>query len=122
MEMMIQVVDASCQLLSGARVDVWHCDAHGNYSGYASQGSDGILDTSAETFLRGTQFADERGVVTFRTIYPGWYRGRTTHMHHKIFLGETDVLTGQIFFPDALSQYFYENAEPYDQRGQDATP
>ena len=116
MDMMIQVVDAACQPIAGARVDIWHCDAQGNYSGYANQGSDGTLDTSGETFLRGTQMADERGVVTFRSIYPGWYRGRTTHIHHKVFIDETNVLTGQIFFPDALSQYLYDNVPPYNDR------
>lgn len=116
MDMVIQVVDASCRPLAGARVDIWHCDAQGNYSGYANQGSDGTLDTSGETFLRGTQMADARGIVTFRTIYPGWYRGRTTHIHHKVFLDETNVLTGQIFFPDALSQYLYDNVPPYNDR------
>ena len=116
MDMMIQVVDAACQPIAGARVDIWHCDAQGNYSGYANQGSDGTLDTSGETFLRGTQMADERGIVTFRSIYPGWYRGRTTHIHHKVFIDETNVLTGQIFFPDALSQYLYDNVPPYNDR------
>lgn len=116
MDMTIQVVDASCQPIAGARVDIWHCDALGNYSGYANQGSDGTLDTSAETFLRGTQMADEQGIVTFRSIYPGWYRGRTTHIHHKVFIDETNVLTGQIFFPDALSQYLYDNVPPYNDR------
>lgn len=116
MDMVIQVVDASCRPLAGARVDIWHCDAQGNYSGYANQGSDGTLDTSGETFLRGTQMADARGIVTFRTIYPGWYRGRTTHIHHKVFLDEMNVLTGQIFFPDALSQYLYDNVPPYNDR------
>lgn len=116
MDMVIQVVDASCRPLAGARVDIWHCDAQGNYSGYANQGSDGTLDTLGETFLRGTQMADARGIVTFRTIYPGWYRGRTTHIHHKVFLDDTNVLTGQIFFPDALSQYLYDNVPPYNDR------
>ena len=116
MDMVIQVVDAACQPIAGARVDIWHCDAQGNYSGYANQGSDGTLDTSSETFLRGTQMADEQGIVTFRSIYPGWYRGRTTHIHHKVFVDETNVLTGQIFFPDALSQYLYNNLPPYNDR------
>lgn len=116
LDMVIQVVDASCRPLPGARVDIWHCDALGNYSGYPNQGSDGRLDTSGQTFLRGTQMADGRGVVTFRTIWPGWYRGRTTHIHHKVFLDETNVLTGQIFFPDGLSQHIYASVPPYDQR------
>ncbi|MER5170890.1 intradiol ring-cleavage dioxygenase [Thioclava sp. GXIMD2076] len=113
MTMQLQVVDENCQPMANARVDIWHCDAEGNYSGYASQGSEGTLDTEGETFLRGTQMTDESGIVSFQTIYPGWYRGRTTHIHYKVFLDETNVLTSQIFFPDALSQYIYDNIEPY---------
>jgi protocatechuate 3,4-dioxygenase beta subunit len=69
--------------------------------------------------LRGTQMTDARGVVSFRTIYPGWYPGRTTHIHYKVFLDQRTVLTSQIFFPDALSQYFYQSVEPYSTRGAD---
>ena len=54
LDLVLQVVDSTCQPIAGARVDVWHCDASGNYSGYANQGSDATSDTSGETFLRGT--------------------------------------------------------------------
>jgi protocatechuate 3,4-dioxygenase beta subunit len=110
----LQVVDGTCQPLPGARVDLWHCDAAGQYSGYPNQ--TGGVDTTGQTFMRGTQFAGDNGVVEFQTIYPGWYAGRTTHMHFKVFLDEQTVLTGQIFFPDALSQFLYENVEPYKAR------
>ena len=113
LELTLQVVDASCTPLENARVDIWHCDAAGNYSGYATQGSDGTLDTTNETFLRGTQMTDANGLARFATIYPGWYRGRTTHIHYKVFLDETTVLTSQIFFPDALSEYLFLNVEAY---------
>lgn len=113
----LQVVDGMCQPLPGARVDLWHCDAAGQYSGYANQ--TGGVDTTGQTFMRGTQFAADDGVVEFQTIYPGWYAGRTTHMHFKVFLDEATALTGQIFFPDALSQFLYENVEPYKARGSD---
>ncbi len=113
----LQVVDGLCNPLPGARVDLWHCDAAGQYSGYANQ--TGGVDTTGQTFMRGTQFAGEDGVVQFQTVYPGWYAGRTTHMHFKVFLDETTVLTGQIFFPDALSQFIYERVEPYKTRGHD---
>jgi len=112
----LQVVDASCVAMPGARVDIWHCDATGVYSGYADQGDDGNTDTTGETFMRGTQFADENGITEFETVYPSWYRGRTTHVHFKIFLDETNILTGQIFFPDALSEYIYLNVAPYNDR------
>ncbi|GHF37526.1 intradiol ring-cleavage dioxygenase [Seohaeicola zhoushanensis] len=117
MRLRLQVVTADCQPIEGARADVWHCDAAGNYSGFARQGSDQQISTKGETFLRGTQFSDATGIAEFATIYPGWYRGRTTHIHYKVFLEETNVLTGQIFFPDALSAYLFQSVAPYNERG-----
>ena len=108
------VVDG-CRPVENARVDLWHCDALGVYSGYTGQL--GGLDTSGQTFLRGSQFTDAKGIVAFQTIYPGWYPGRTTHMHFKVFLDEKTVLTGQLFFPDALSQFLYQNVAPYTEHG-----
>ena len=116
MRVRLQVVDASCLPMPSARVDIWHCDATGIYSGYAGQGDDGSVDTTGETFMRGTQFADDNGIVEFESVYPSWYRGRTTHVHFKVFLDETNILTGQIFFPDALSEYIYLNVAPYNDR------
>ncbi len=115
----LQVVDADCRPLAGARVDVWHCDADGDYSGFARQGN---RNTRGETFLRGTQFSDGRGVVTFGTIWPGWYRGRTPHIHYMVFLDEKTVLTSQLFFPDGASEAVFRGA-PYRGRaaGQDTT-
>lgn len=103
----MQVVEADCAPIRNARVDVWHCDAQGLYSGF--NGDDG-------TFLRGTQASDARGLVSFSTIYPGWYPGRTTHIHFKVFLGREDVMTGQIFFPDDLSAGVFARPE-YGGRG-----
>lgn len=117
MRLMMQVIEASnCQPVAGARVDVWHCDAVGLYSGYAGQGDDGTTSTVGEKFLRGTQMTDDTGIVTFDTIYPGWYRGRTTHIHFKVFLDEKTVMMSQIYFPDALSEYIYLNIAPYNTR------
>lgn len=116
MEVAIQVVTADCTPVKGARVDLWHCDAEGNYSGFGSQGSDRVSDTKGETFLRGTQITGDGGIATFRTIYPGWYRGRTTHFHYKVFVDERTALTSQIFLPDGLSQYIYEHVAPYNGR------
>lgn len=108
----LQVVTASCQPVPGARVDVWHCDAQGNYSAFAAPGPD-AKPVTEKTFLRGTQMTDSHGIVTFETIYPGWYRGRTAHIHYKVFLNEKTVLTSQIFLPDALSEYLYLKAPAY---------
>lgn len=112
----LQVVDAACIAMEGARVDLWHCDATGIYSGYPNQGDDRSVDTSGQTFMRGTQFTDANGIAEFETVYPSWYRGRTTHAHFKVFLDEITILTGQLFFPDALSEYIYLNVAPYNDR------
>ncbi|WP_305884456.1 intradiol ring-cleavage dioxygenase [Notoacmeibacter sp. MSK16QG-6] len=114
LDLKMQVVDATCKPIANARVDVWHASAEGIYSGISGGGQS--VDTSGQTFCRGTQMADENGIVHFTTVYPGWYRGRTTHIHFKVYLDEANVLTGQIFFPDALSQFIYDNVAPYDQR------
>ncbi|SFV03455.1 Dioxygenase [Methylobacterium sp. 174MFSha1.1] len=100
----LQVVTLrDCVALPAARVDLWHADAQGQYSGTRDQGA----STLGRTFLRGTQVADEAGRVGFRTIYPGWYLGRTPHLHVKVILGGRTALTGQIYFPDAVSEAVY---------------
>ncbi len=113
----LQITDgATCQPIEGARVDVWHCDATGQYSGYDRQGDDQSISTKGEKFLRGTQTTSATGEATFKTIYPGWYRGRTTHIHFKVLLDEKAMLTGQMYFPDALSEYIFTQIAPYNTR------
>ncbi|GJD47403.1 hypothetical protein OPKNFCMD_0109 [Methylobacterium crusticola] len=92
-----------CAPVAAARIDVWHADAQGRYSGYRDQG-DRAASTLGQTFLRGTQFADAAGWATFRTVYPGWYPGRATHVHVKVILAARTVLTGQVYFPDAVNE------------------
>lgn len=112
----LQVVDERCQPIAGARVDIWHADARGIYSGYPGQGDDRSLDTTGQKFLRGIRTTGTSGIVEFRTIYPGWYRGRTAHIHFKVILDGSDVLTGQMFFPDDLSEHIYAARAPYTDR------
>lgn len=123
LDLVLQVVDADCRALPGVRVDVWHCDAAGNYSGYAQQGSDRALDTRGETFMRGTQMADAAGAVRFRTVWPGWYRGRAPHVHYIVLLDRETALTSQLFFPDGVSEALYQSAPDYRGRAsqQDTT-
>lgn len=97
----------------GARVDIWHCDAQGVYSGYPGQGEGRQLSTEGETFLRGSLLTDVHGVAAFSTVYPGWYRGRTTHIHFKVFDDARAVLTSQFFLPDALSEFLYTQLPDY---------
>jgi protocatechuate 3,4-dioxygenase beta subunit len=97
-----------CAPLKDAVVDLWHCDAGGVYSGFeAGEG---------ERFLRGTQVTNEDGIAEFTTIYPGWYRGRTVHIHAKVHLDKQTVLTTQLFFEEAITRQVYARA-PYASHG-----
>jgi protocatechuate 3,4-dioxygenase beta subunit len=111
----VRVVDAGdgCAPISNARVDIWHCDAAGLYSGYADQGFEGGVDARNEKFLRGWQAADTDGLTAFRTIYPGTYPIRVTHIHVKVFLNEREALTAQIYFPEETTRAVYREADVY---------
>ncbi|MFP5264835.1 MAG: intradiol ring-cleavage dioxygenase [Blastocatellia bacterium] len=105
-----------CTPLAGAYVDVWHCDAAGSYSDVRDAG----FDTRGRKYLRGYQVTDGGGSVQFQTIYPGWYSGRTVHIHFKVrlFTGseESYEFTSQLFFDDSLSDQVYAQS-PYNARG-----
>ena len=122
LKLMITVRNSTtCHPIQNAAVDVWHCDAGGVYSGYgaASTGGGpggGGTPTDKLTFLRGIQMTDALGVATIQTIYPGWYRGRAVHIHVKVHVGSNVVHTGQLFFPDDLTDKVYR-ADPYAARG-----
>lgn len=105
-----------CAPLAAARVDLWQANAIGLYSGYAGQQGVGGIPVDAavgQQWLRGTQLTDGDGRVRFRTIYPSWYGGRTTHLHFKVWLGGDEVVASQAFFPDETSAFVYESFEPY---------
>jgi protocatechuate 3,4-dioxygenase beta subunit len=113
----LRVIEAgACTPISGARVDIWQCDARGLYSAFREQGDGHNIDQTGKTFLRGTQHADAGGWAAFKTIYPGWYAGRATHIHFKVFLDDRTVLTGQSFFPEALNEFIYGNVPEYTGR------
>jgi protocatechuate 3,4-dioxygenase beta subunit len=106
----------ACAPLEGAQVDVWHCDAQGWYSGVDDPG----FDTSDQQWLRGYQVTDENGNAEFITIYPGWYSGRTVHIHFKIRTDpdadEGYEFTSQLFFPEEMSDLVHEE-EAYAAKG-----
>jgi hypothetical protein len=105
----LTVLDAAtCKPIKGADVELWHADARGVYSD---------VQGNTKTFLRGHQVSNAAGVVTFDTIYPGWYRGRTPHIHIKVHVGTGYTYTGQLFFKDSLSAAIYRGAR-YRSHGQ----
>ncbi len=112
----VRVRDAgSCKPIENAVVDIWHCDASGAYSGFeAASGGGGRSDE--ETYLRGAQVTNAEGVVEFKTIYPGWYPGRTVHIHAKVHLDRQTLLTTQLYFDEKVSDLIYAKA-PYAGRG-----
>lgn len=122
----LKVADAAgCAPVAGARVEVWHCDALGVYSGYTDADPDRIPLASPtrsipprddQRFLRGAQIADADGRVEFQTIVPGWYAPRVQHVHVRVRSGGRDALTTQLYFPDELLDAVLQR-EPYRSRG-----
>lgn len=118
----LAIVDAMTgQPVTGALVDIWHCNARGVYSGWSKLDPDKEVDaadigsiprTDDDTYLRGGQFTDKKGIVRFTTIYPGFYAGRALHIHVAVritsgnnFLEERHVAwVGQLYFPEVASR------------------
>lgn len=104
-------IGEGCAPLEGAVVDVWHCDAQGDYSGVSDRTGDS--DTAEQTWLRGFQRTGADGGARFTTVYPGWYPGRAVHIHFKVRTGVTAndyEFTSQLYFDDALSDRVFEDA------------
>ena len=88
-------------------MEIWHCDAGGIYSATGAEAD--------ERFLRGIQRTDAKGLALFKTLYPGWYQGRTVHIHTMVHIGGNVVHTGQLYFPDSVTDTVYRRS-PYNQR------
>ena len=104
-------------------MEIWQCDALGRYSGFPPPDSSVVVIAETaprgeylpdQTFLRGRQTTDAAGMVEFRTIYPGWYPGRTVHIHLMVH-ADGAVLTSQLYFPDDVSDQVLATA-PYAER------
>lgn len=97
LDLRIRVVRADgCVPIEDAVVDLWLADAMGRYSGYESQGTEG------EAFQRGIQVTDADGQTRFTAVFPGFYAGRTPHIHLKVHLDAATVLTTQLYFPQSV--------------------
>jgi len=110
-------VNQQCVALAGALVDIWHCDAQGNYSEYGGSGMQSTNYTSVH-WLRGRQTTDANGKVVFTSIFPGWYSGRAPHIHVHVYNASgTSLLVTQIAFPTDVCNTVYTNAADYKARG-----
>jgi protocatechuate 3,4-dioxygenase beta subunit len=106
------VNDSTCAVIPNALVEIWHCDALGEYSGYV--GNNGHSEPDDGTFLRGGVLTNSAGLANITTIYPGWYRGRCIHIHVKVhtgvtltsdgsFTGGSELHTGQLFIDETIT-------------------
>jgi protocatechuate 3,4-dioxygenase beta subunit len=103
-----KVEDEHCKPIQGAIVDIWQCDTDGIYSDFK------VENTVNETWLRGYQLTDKNGMCRFKSIFPGWYEGRITHLHAKVHVENKTVLTTNFFFPKEMENEIYlSNASLY---------
>ena len=103
----------SCAALAGAIVDIWHCDKDGYYSEYGGSGMQSVNLTTVD-FLRGRQTTDANGLVSFTSIFPGWYSGRAPHVHVHVYTASgKSLLVTQIAFPFDIANTVYTTAQSY---------
>ena len=110
----------SCAAMQNVQVDIWHCNASGVYS------AESVEDTVGQSWLRGYQLTDVSGMVQFTTIVPGWYQGRTTHIHLRLrsTYDSTDnsgTNTMQLFFDQTLADTIDTTISPYSSEGKNST-
>jgi protocatechuate 3,4-dioxygenase beta subunit len=112
----------SCAVMSGVQVDIWHCNAQGVYS------NESVENTVGQTWLRGYQITNSAGAVTFATIVPGWYQGRTTHIHLRVrssYSAASSTSDGtnttQVFFPQSLVERIGATVSGYRSHGVNTT-
>lgn len=96
--------DVNCLPMSNLRVNIWHCDKDGLYSGYSQTNNPG---QAGLTYLRGYQFTDANGEVEFITIFPGWYSGRICHIHFQVYVNSSYAAVSQLSFDVATKQAIY---------------
>lgn len=133
MQLCLRVTDTSCNPLSGLEVEVWHCDVEGVYSGNTSGNADSSGFSSSfctgndsaalrSKWFRGTQITDSNGRVNFKSCFPGWYSGRTIHIHFRVRNNNNDEVVSQFCFPDAFTAEICTTHSEYASRGiQDTT-
>jgi protocatechuate 3,4-dioxygenase beta subunit len=89
----------NCLPMANVRVNIWHCNNKGNYSGY---------DTEVGlTYSRGYQMTNANGEVEFITHFPGWYNGRVCHIHFQCFVSSVYAAVSQLGFPNAAKNAIY---------------
>ncbi|MCU4677105.1 intradiol ring-cleavage dioxygenase [Catenovulum sp. 2E275] len=133
MQLCLRLVDSDCQPLSGYEIEVWHCDVNGLYSGDTSDSADSsrfaggfCTDNDSKAvaakWFRGTQVTDANGRVNFKTCFPGWYSGRTIHVHFRVKNNNNDQVISQFCFADSFTKEICTTHPDYAARGEQDTP
>jgi protocatechuate 3,4-dioxygenase beta subunit len=107
-----------CTPVPNASVDIWHSGSQGIYSAFrtGTTCNPGTMDVLSQTFCRGVQTASGNGRVDFNTVFPGWYRGRTLHIHFTVRVDGREYTTSQLYWEDALVDEILAQGE-YKARG-----
>lgn len=114
LKMRLKIIGSvNCAPIQNAWVKIWHCDKDGYYSGYTNQGYLGTQNNAGQTFCRGVQVTDANGEVEFITIFPGWYTGRVTHIHFRVYLSSVLTATSQLTFPVDTKNAIYTSSPLY---------
>lgn len=132
MQLCLRVVNSQCQPVSGLEVEVWHCDVEGIYSGNTSGSRDSArfagsfctgndVDAVKAKWFRGTQVTDSNGRVNFKSCFPGWYSGRTIHIHFRVRNNNNDQVISQCCFADSLTEEICTTHPNYSSRGKQDT-
>ena len=101
----------NCEPMQNVRVNIWHCDKDGNYSGYNDQ--------TGLTYLRGYQMTNANGEADFLTIFPGWYQGRVCHIHFDVRVSSIYTAVSQLTFPEAPKNALYSSNTSIYTKGPD---
>lgn len=115
----------SCVALQNVQVDIWQCNAAGVYSGIRSSTNGNGVDYTSQSWLRGYQLTDSTGMVKFVTIVPGWYTGRTTHIHMRFrsaydTSSDGSTNTAQLFFDQTFIDSLDTTVTPYESEGKNS--
>jgi protocatechuate 3,4-dioxygenase beta subunit len=123
--LMLKIVSKTgCNPVGLARVEIWHTNKSGVYSGVTPNpqlcyGAD--PSAASKNFFRGSRTTAGDGIVKFDTCFPGWYPGRAIHIHLRIYNGATLSEVSQLFFPEATTTAIFASHPDYKSFGQPNT-
>lgn len=132
MTLAFKLLDENCDPIANATIEVWWCNWEGIYSADNSDSSgrvsnfnvsfcsDNDSEALVSKWFRGIQSTDGDGNVYFLGCFPGWYPGRTTHIHVRVVTSSKTLVT-QFCFEDDLANDIYLNNSDYTGSAKDTT-